>query len=313
MTRLAKANRRYVPRAPAHTLPSMRLQPLQASGAGGGVAELSFGGMRVQHVALIPGGQYEFAWKGKAHYLSYLDIQLDDGESFVGGARRRLPRDLRGKLSFVPAGEQTWGWSVYRDRCNTFTAVYFDPDAVDEDIARRFERVTRAHLHFEDGPLRETMRKLHAELAAPGESDTLYLESLCVLSAMEISRYADRKADSVDDDALDRRRASRTQELIEANLARNISLTELADAAGLSRFHFLRSFKRCIGETPYQYVLRRRIETAQTLLREQAMTVEAVAGAVGFSSATRFIRAFRLRTGSTPGAYRVAGAGISSM
>ena len=273
---------------------------------GGAVAEMSFGGMRVQHVALIPGGQYEFAWKGSTHYLSYLDIQLDDGETFVGGARRRLPRDLRGKLSFVPAGEQTWGWSVYRDRSNTFTAVYFDPDAVDEELSRRFSRVTRSHLHFEDPALRETMRKLHDRLAVAGESDALYLETLCVLSAMEISRYADRKAVTApsQDDALDRARASRTQELIEANLAHSISLGELADAAGLSRFHFLRSFKRSTGETPYQYVLRRRIETAQTLLREQEMTVEAVATAVGFSSSTRFIRAFRLKTGVTPGAYR---------
>lgn len=306
MTRPAKANRRIAPRAPAQTLPTLRLQPVQAASVGGPLAELSFNGMRVQHVGLLPGAQYEFAWKGTAHYLSYLDIQLADGETFDGSARRRLPRDLRGKLSFVPAGEQTWGWSVARDRYNTFTAVYFDPDEVDDEVAKRLERVTRAHVHFEDAPLRDTMRKLHGALAVAGESDVLYLESLCVLSAIEIGRYVDRRADSTDDDALDRGRASRTQELIEANLSRNISLGEMADDAGLSRFHFLRSFKRSTGETPYQYVLRRRIETAQTLLREQTMTVEAVAAAVGFSSATRFIRAFRLRTGVTPGTYRRA-------
>ena len=297
-----------MPPAPVRTLPTVRLQPVQAAGAGGSVAEMIFGGIRVQHVALIPGAQYEFAWKGTSHYLSYLDIQLDDGETFDGSARRRLPRDLRGKLSFVPSGEQTWGWSVARDRYNTFTAVYFDPQAIGEEVAQRFERVTRSHLHFEDPALRETMRKLHGALAVPGESDKLYLESLCVLSAMEISRYVDRRAAASEgqDEALDRTRASRTQDLIEANLARNISLGELAEAAGLSRFHFLRSFKRSTGETPYQYVLRRRIETAQTLLREQVMTVEAVAAAVGFSNATRFIRAFRLKTGVTPGAYRAA-------
>jgi AraC family transcriptional regulator len=306
MTRPAKANRRIVARAPVQTLPTLRLQPVQAANAGGPLAEMSFSGMRVQHIGLLPGAQYEFAWKGTTHYLSYLDVQLADGETFDGTARRRLPRDLRGKLSFVPAGEQTWGWSVARDRYNTFTVVYFDPDEVDAEVAKRLERVTRAHVHFEDAPLRDTMRKLHGALGAAGESDTLYLESLCVLSAMEISRYVDRRADLAGDDALDRGRASRTQELIEANLSRNISLGEMADAAGLSRFHFLRSFKRCTGETPYQYVLRRRIETAQTLLREQPMTVEAVAAAVGFSSATRFIRAFRLRTGVTPGTYRGA-------
>ena len=310
MTPPAKASRGYAPPASVPTLPTVRMQPVQAGSAAGSVAEMSFSGIRVQHVALIPGAQYEFAWKGTSHYLSYLDIQLDDGETFDGTARRRLPRDLRGKLSFVPSGEQTSGWSVARDRYNTFTAVYFDPQALGEEIAKRFERVTRSHLHFEDPALRDTMRKLHGALAVPGESDSLYLEALCTLSAMEIGRYLDGKAaaGAGQDEVLDRKRASRTQEFIEANLTRSISLGELADAAGLSRFHFLRSFKRSTGETPYQYVLRRRIETAQALLREQAMTVEAVAGAVGFRNATRFIRAFRLKTGVTPGAYRAADA-----
>ena len=280
---------------------------MRAASVGGPAAELTFRGIRVQHVVLTPGAEYEFAWKGSSHYLSYLDIELADGETFDGRTRRRLARDLRGKLTFIPSGERTWGWSVVRDRNNSFTAVYFDPKEMDEDIASRFERLTRSHVHFEDPALRETMRKLHGALAVPGQNDSLYLEALCVLSAMEISRYADGKAiANAKADPLDRTRASRTQEMIEANLSRSLSLGELADAAGLSRFHFLRSFKRCTGETPYQYLLRRRIETAQTLLREQTMTVEAVASAVGFNSSTRFIRAFRLKTGVTPGSYRGA-------
>jgi AraC family transcriptional regulator len=286
------------------------MQPVRAASMGGPTAEMTFSGIRVQHVAIAPGAEWEFAWKGSVHYLSYLDVQLDDGETFDGSSRRRLARDLRGKLSFVPCGEQVWGWSVARDRDNTFTAVYFDPDTLGESLTRRFERVPRSHLHFEDPSLRETMRKLHVALATAGESDALYLESLCVLSAMEVSRYADRQAaaNTGQNDALDRTRAARTQELVEANLSREISLGELARAAGLSRFHFLRSFKRSTGETPYQYVLRRRIETAQTMLREQSPSVEAIAAAVGFSSSTRFIRAFRLKTGITPGAYRAAAA-----
>jgi AraC family transcriptional regulator len=269
---------------------------------------MTFSGIRVQHVAIAPRAEWEFAWKGCSHYLSYLDVQLDDGETFDGKSRRRLAKDLRGKLSFVPSGEQVWGWSVARDRPNTFTAVYFDPDNLREDLTRRFERVAQSHLHFEDPPLRETMRKLHGALARGGESDALYLESLCVLSAMEMGRYAEGRpaAGSAQSDTAESTRVSRTQELIEASLSREISLGELAIAAGLSRFHFLRSFKRSTGETPYQYVLRRRIETAQTMLRERALSVEAIATAVGFSSSTRFIRAFRLKTGVTPGTYRAA-------
>jgi AraC family transcriptional regulator len=308
MTRLAKANRRPLPSPPSRTFPTLHLQPVRVPGTGGPIAEMSVSGIRVQHIAIAPRSEWEFAWKGQSHYLSYLDVQLSDGETFDGSTRRRLGRDLRGKLSFIPSGQEVWGWSAARDRNNTFTVVYFDPDTVSGELAQRLARITKSHLQFEDRSLRETMRKLHDALATPGDSDALYLESLCLLSAIEMGRYADGAAGAEQDDTLDRTRASRTQELIEANLGREISLGELARAAGLSRFHFLRSFKRSTGETPYQYVLRRRIETAQTMLREQAMSVEAVAAAVGFSSSTRFIRAFRLKTGVTPGTYRSAAA-----
>jgi AraC family transcriptional regulator len=285
------------------------LDAVQPPEVAGSVAEATFRGMRIQQVAFTPGAAYEFAWKGDSHYLSYIDMHLADGETFGGSIERRLPRDLRGKLSFIPAGEPVWGWSVVRPRHNTFTAVYFDPATLDEEVSKRFERATQSHLHFEDPALRETMRKVHGTLPGAGSpDDSLYLEALCVLCAMEVSRYVDgrdsRSSAKVDD--LDRTRAARTHELIEQNLARSISLGELADAAGLSRFQFLRSFKRSTGETPYQYVLRLRIEKAQQLLREQSLSVEAIGTAVGFSSSTRFIRAFRLKTGSTPGSYRAS-------
>ena len=285
------------------------LQAVQPPEVAGSVAEAKFRGIRIQQVAFTLGAAYEFAWKGDSHYLSYIDMHLTDGETFGGSIERRLPRDLRGKLSFIPAGEPVWGWSVVRERHNTFTAVYFDPATLDEEVSKRFERATQSHLHFEDPALRETMRKIHGALPGAGSpDDSLYLEALCVLCAMEVSRYVDGRDGraSVKTDDLDRARAARTHELIEQNLARSISLGELAEAAGLSRFQFLRSFKRSTGETPYQYVLRLRIEKAQQLLREQAMSVEAVGTAVGFSSSTRFIRAFRLKTGSTPGSYRAS-------
>jgi AraC family transcriptional regulator len=306
MKRLATVTPRFTPRAPDRILPALKFQAPESAQVANSVAEARFKGMRVQQIAFTPGAAYEFAWKGSEHYLSYIDMHLTDGETFNGTSGRRLPRDLRGKLSFIPAGEPVWGWSVVRARNNSFTAVYFDPDALDEPISKRFERATQSHLHFEDPALRETMRKLHGSLVAAQEGDALYLETLCVLCAMEVSRYVDSQEDRLlrKTDDLDRVRASRTQELIEENLARSLSLGEMADAAGLSRFQFLRSFKRSTGETPYQYVLRRRVEKAQQMLSEQAMTVEAVAAAVGFSSSTRFIRAFRLRTGSTPGSYR---------
>jgi AraC family transcriptional regulator len=242
MKRPARTKQRFAPRAPDRVLPAISLQSVEPEQVATPVAEATFRGMRVQQLAVAPGAAYEFAWKGSSHYLSYIDMHLSDGETFGGSTGRRLPRDLRGKLSFIPAGEPVWGWSVLRPRHNSFTAVYFDPAGLDEDVSRRFERATQSHLHFEDPALRDTMRKLHGALGEAQSGDSLYLEALCVLCAMEVSRYVEgsesralRKADE-----LDHARTSRTQQLVEENLARSISLGELADAAGLSRFQFHR-------------------------------------------------------------------------
>lgn len=81
-------------------------------------------------------------------------------------------------------------------------------------------------------------------------------------------------------------------------------LAEMAAAAGLSRFHFLRRFKRATGTTPWRYLTELRLAKAKSLLTEPATGVRAAATAAGFSDPAYFARLFRRRTGLTPSAYR---------
>ena len=87
---------------------------------------------------------------------------------------------------------------------------------------------------------------------------------------------------------------------IEDNPDRAISLGELAGAAGLSRFHFSRVFKRHLGASPARYVERTRIEQAKTLIVNAGMSLPNVAQAVGFADQSHFSRRFRLHEGRTP-------------
>jgi transcriptional regulator GlxA family with amidase domain len=93
-------------------------------------------------------------------------------------------------------------------------------------------------------------------------------------------------------------------EHIDANLSRQISLSDLAHVVCLSRFHFLRAFKQTTQETPHRYPLRRRIEHAHELLQKSDQPVSQIARAVGFKDATRFIRAYHRVKGITPGKWR---------
>jgi AraC-like DNA-binding protein len=94
-------------------------------------------------------------------------------------------------------------------------------------------------------------------------------------------------------------------ELIRRRFAQALTLDELADAAQLSRFHFLREFRKATGSTPFRYLTRYRVQQAQNLMMLQpALQLKAVAGRVGFSDAAHFSRIFRQQTGMNPRLYR---------
>jgi len=95
----------------------------------------------------------------------------------------------------------------------------------------------------------------------------------------------------------------RAKNLIDRRYAEPLDVPALAREAYASTAHFARSFKRAFGETPHRYLLRRRIERAQELLRATALNLTDIAQEVGFSSLSSFSRAFRELTGEPPSAY----------
>jgi AraC family transcriptional regulator len=91
---------------------------------------------------------------------------------------------------------------------------------------------------------------------------------------------------------------------IQARLDEDLALDRLARLAGLSRFHFLRTFRALTGETPKQYVLRLRVERAALRLVLLRSSVLDVALDCGFHNHETFTRAFRRRFGTSPSEYR---------
>jgi AraC-like DNA-binding protein len=99
-------------------------------------------------------------------------------------------------------------------------------------------------------------------------------------------------------------RAQRICEFIEANLDQNISLESLAEMAGLSTHHFARAFKQTLGMPPHCYVLQRRIERAQQMLRDTDLSLSEIALSAGFSDQSHLTRHFRRLTGVPPSVMR---------
>ena len=96
----------------------------------------------------------------------------------------------------------------------------------------------------------------------------------------------------------------RARDLVDREYARSLDVGALARAALMSSAHFSRKFRATYGETPYVYLMTRRIERAQALLRRGDLSVTEVCIAVGCSSLGSFSARFTELVGETPTAYR---------
>jgi AraC-like DNA-binding protein len=99
------------------------------------------------------------------------------------------------------------------------------------------------------------------------------------------------------------RRLCRARDLIHDRSDDALSLDELADAAGLSRFHFLRQFRRAYGKTPLAYLQEVRLKRARDLLGRGTSVTEACVS-VGFSSVGSFSALFAKKMGMSPSQYQ---------
>jgi AraC-like DNA-binding protein len=98
----------------------------------------------------------------------------------------------------------------------------------------------------------------------------------------------------------------RAKDLADARYFEPLGVDDLAGAAGLSRAHFSREFRRAFGESPHAYLLTRRLERAAALLRTTDHSVARICLAVGLRSVGSFTTSFTRTYGVSPTAYRAA-------
>jgi AraC-like DNA-binding protein len=96
----------------------------------------------------------------------------------------------------------------------------------------------------------------------------------------------------------------RARDLADARYAEPLSVAQMAEAAGLSRAHFSREFRRTFGETPHAYLLTRRLERAAALLRSTDRSIIDICFSVGLQSVGSFTTSFSRTYGMPPSAYR---------
>ena len=105
----------------------------------------------------------------------------------------------------------------------------------------------------------------------------------------------------------------RAKDLADARYHEHLDVDDLAGAAGLSRAHFSREFRRAFGESPHAYLLTRRLERAASLLRGTDRSVAEICFSVGLRSVGSFTTSFTRTYGTSPTAYRAAHPPASSL
>jgi len=98
----------------------------------------------------------------------------------------------------------------------------------------------------------------------------------------------------------------RARDLADVRFDEPLTVDDLAEVAHLSRAHFSREFRKAFGETPYAYLLTRRLERAASLLRGTDYSVADICMQVGLTSVGSFTSSFTKRFGKTPTEYRAS-------
>jgi len=143
--------------------------------------------------------------------------------------------------------------------------------------------------------------------AAREDGDADEFEELAVRLAGAVSAaLAETKRSSHAPSRRDEKRIAAALHRIEAQADEPLSLSDLAGAAAMSPYHFLRTFRTVVGMTPHQYVLHTRMHRAAVRLRRSSDSISTIAYAAGFGDLSTFNRRFRRIVGLSPSAYRAS-------
>ena len=142
------------------------------------------------------------------------------------------------------------------------------------------------------------MRLCYEETADEVRMSTLVYETLCQLGSAESSESTPSASQ------LSPISASAI-EYIRQNITHKLTLEMIADAVGLSPYHFARRFHNETGYAPIEYVSLTKLRYARLMLRTTSTTISEIAEHLGYSSDAAFINAFKARQGITPRQYRL--------
>jgi AraC family transcriptional regulator len=211
-----------------------------------------------------------------------------------------------GHLAILPPDADT-RWIF--NRTGDVVLVYVSRDLLEAAIEESVERDPRGveivpRFLIRDLVLERTAHSLLREITEPRPESRLVGEALALdLVAHLLLAHSNLTAPLGRTPPIARNRLKRAHEFVWANLERPVSLREMAQAAGMSVFHFARGFKEATGAPPHRYLVEQRLLRARTLLHDAKRPIGDVARAVGYRH-SHFTALFTRHMGMAPSRFR---------
>lgn len=255
-----------------------------------------------------------------SEFSSGLPFQADSFARFLAGEHYLTERSGYNKFLIIYTmsgrGKLTFRGREYDLKCgDTF---FIDCNEYHKYCTSKEHEWEFSWIHFRGDSVRHFYRTLFADefyllgsakLIAPiferilqlgdvfSQSDELVL-SACIhelLTVMLLERFEKRQTDSV---------FAAVTEYISLHFPEKITIDTLAALSSYSKYHFIRLFREQMGETPYEYITRYRVNESKKLLRSTRATLSDIAARVGYGDCNTYISAFKKYVGLTPGQFR---------
>jgi AraC family transcriptional regulator len=211
-----------------------------------------------------------------------------------------------GKIIITPANVSYWAaWDKGGDFLLLSLCPKFVEQAVHESInAERIELIPQFTTF--DPFIQQIGLALKVDLESGCVMGRLYGESLGTALAVHLLKNHSVWQPRIPTytGGLGKDRLQQATDYINAHLNQDLKLHNIAEAVGMSQYHFCRLFKQSTGKTAYQYLLQQRVERAKELLKQQDLPIAEVAFQCGFANQSLLTRHFRKFTGITPKVYR---------
>jgi AraC family transcriptional regulator len=299
MQRRAREDERLI--SPDDRLDVLPVQPAATSRL------MRWSGIRAEHFRDTP--DFELDLPGQTHHLLSLYLRppeemglRTDGLDWHGGPPP-------GSILILPAGRSR---RAYWRGPGESIHIHLDPELISQVAAAACDLDPgRVELPAEGAlihpQIQGTILAIDGELASGGAGGRLLTDSLGNILAVHLIRHAmaGERPDQHPRGGLPKHKLRAVLEYIEEHVGSELALDNLAAVTHLSPYHFARMFKASTGLPPHQYLIRRRVERAKTLLRSgDDLSLAEVAARTGFWDQGHFTRHFRRLVGVTPKRFR---------